>query len=158
MSLIGRGQQARSAITYALRLKPERLVVGDVRGAEALELLSALSGGADGALCAVQAGSPRDAAARLESMARLAPEAPSSAVLNDEIGRGIHVIIHLTRTADGETRVGEISEVTPGHGQGEAPAIQPVFVFKPDAAGGRFSATGHIPAWAEGAPPSTFRA
>jgi pilus assembly protein CpaF len=156
MSLIGRGAQARQAISYALRLKPERLVVGDVRGAEALEVLAAMAGGADGCLCTVQAGSARDAVARMEAMARLAPEAPSLEVLNDEIARGVSVVVHLSRTADGETRIGEISEVT-AH-KGDQPGLQPIFLFKPDSAGGRFSATGHVPAWAEGAPPSTFRA
>ena len=155
--LLGRGAGARQAISYALRLRPERLVVGDVRGAEALELLAAMAGGTDGMLCTVQAGSPRDAIARVEAMARLAQEAPSSQTLLEEIGRAVQVIVHLTRSTDGEMRVGEIVEVSPA-GVGETPSLQPIFSFKPDATGGRFAATGHIPAWAEGAPPSTFRA
>jgi pilus assembly protein CpaF len=153
--LIGRGAQARQAIGYALRLKPERLVVGDVRGAEALDVVSALAGGTDGAMFVVQAGSARDALVRLEAMARMAAEAPGTGALNAEIGRGVQVVVHLTRTAEGELRVGEIAEVTAGT---DGPVLHTVFSFRPDAAGGRFAASGHIPAWAEGAPPSTFRA
>ena len=157
IALIGRGAQARTAIGNAVRLRPERLVVGDVRGAEALELLAALTGGADGCIAAVQGGSPREALQRLSSMARLAAEAPAPEVIADELGRGVHVVMQLVRAADGETRVGEIAEVTPG-GNGDDPGLQTVFTFKPDTAGGRFAATGHVPGWAEGAPPSTFRA
>jgi pilus assembly protein CpaF len=142
----GRGAKARDALNNALRLKPERLVVGDVRGAEALDLIGALAGGNDGCLCAVQASSPRDAVARLTSMARLAPEAPAADALAEELARAVHVIVHLTRTAEGEVRVAEIAEMTPM-------GVQAVF----KAEGGRFAPTGHVPSWAEGAPPSTFR-
>ncbi|HXU71627.1 MAG TPA: ATPase, T2SS/T4P/T4SS family [Polyangia bacterium] len=142
----GRGQKARDAVNNALRLKPERLVVGDVRGAEALDLVGALAGGCDGCVCAVQAASTRDAVNRLTAMARLAPEAPAVEALTDELTRGVHVLVHLLRTAEGELRVGEIAEMT-------SMGVQPVF----KAEGGRFAPTGHVPSWAEGAPPSTFR-
>ncbi|MGZ3407327.1 MAG: ATPase, T2SS/T4P/T4SS family, partial [Polyangia bacterium] len=142
----GRGAKARDALNNALRLKPERLIVGDVRGAEALDLIGSLAGGNDGCVCAVQASSPRDAVARLTSMARLAPEAPAAETLADEIARAVHIIVHLTRTTEGEMRVGEIAELTPM-------GVQAVF----KAEGGRFAPTGHVPSWAEGAPPSTFR-
>jgi Flp pilus assembly CpaF family ATPase len=79
-------------------------------------------------------------------MARLAPEAPAAETLADEIARAVHVIVHLTRTTEGEMRVGEIAELTPM-------GVQAVF----KAEGGRFAPTGHVPSWAEGAPPSTFR-
>jgi pilus assembly protein CpaF len=155
MPLIGRGPQARQAISYALRLRPERLVVGDVRGAEALDLVAAMAGGQDGVMSVVQGSSPRDALMRLESMAKLAPEAPTGAALGGEMGRAVQVIVQLARTAEGELRVAEIAEVLPGDGMA---ACHTVFTYKPDAAGGRFAATGHVPSWAEGAPPSTFRA
>jgi pilus assembly protein CpaF len=108
-------------------------------------------------MCAVQAGSSRDALARLEAMARLAPEAPAHGTLHEEIGRAVHVVVHLTRTADGEPRVGEIAEVSGSSNGGAPPTTQAIFSFKPDASGGRFAGTGHVPAWAEGAPPSMFR-
>jgi pilus assembly protein CpaF len=137
----GRGGTARDAVHNALRLKPERLVIGDLRGAETLDVLGALAGGLDGCLCAVQAGSPREALGRLVSMARLAPEAPATDALNEEVTRGVHLIVQTSRSADGELRVSEIAEVTPA-------GAQPVFTH----AGGRFAASGHVPAWAESAP------
>jgi pilus assembly protein CpaF len=143
----GRGPKMREALNHALRLRPERLVVGDLRGSEALDLVGALAGGLDGCLCAVQAGSPREALARVAAMARLAPEAPSLDALNDELVRGLHLLVHLVRGVDGELRVSEIAEVTPT-------GTQPVFSLKSD---GRFAASGHVPGWAEGAPPSLFR-
>jgi pilus assembly protein CpaF len=145
----GRGPHARSALNHALRLRPERLVVGDLRGPEALDLVGALAGGLDGCVLAVQAGSSREALARVASMARLAPEAPALDALNDEIARGLQLVVHLTRGVDGELHVGEIAEVT-------ASGVQPVFAYKPEG-GGRFAASGHVPGWAEGAPPSLFR-
>jgi pilus assembly protein CpaF len=151
VALVGRGAQARQAMQAAMHMRPDRLIVGDVRGPEAFDLVAAMAAGADGTLCAVQAASSRDAIARLAQLARLAPEAPSAETLREEVARAVHVIVHLARTATGETRVGEISEVEGGQ-------IHAVFTFKPDAAGGRFAATGHVPAWTDGAPPSSFRA
>jgi pilus assembly protein CpaF len=143
----GRGPKMRETLNHALRLRPERLVVGDLRGSEALDLVGALAGGLDGCLCAVQAGSPREALARVAAMARLAAESPSLDALNEELVRGVHLLVHLVRGVDGELRVSEIAEVTPT-------GTQPVFSLKSD---GRFAASGHVPGWAEGAPPSLFR-
>jgi pilus assembly protein CpaF len=147
--LVGRGPNARQALGHALRLRPDRLVLGDLRGAEALDLVGAMAGGAEGVLAAIQAASPREAVGRLESLARLAPEAPTGKALADEIARGVHVVVHLGRASDGEIRVVEIVDLGGGG--------QPVFAFKPDSAGGRFAAAGHVPAWAEGAPSTMFR-
>jgi pilus assembly protein CpaF len=141
----GRGPSVRHAVNNALRMRPERLVIGDLHGAEALDVVGALAGGADGCLCALQAGSPREALARLASMARLAAEAPGLEALNDEIARGVHLVVQTSRGADQELRVSEVAEVTPS-------GPQPVFTH----AGGRFAASGHVPAWAENAP-SLFR-
>jgi pilus assembly protein CpaF len=152
--LVGKGGGARQALSYALRLKPERLVVGDVRGPETLELLTAMAAGTDGVLCVVQASSPRHALDRLAQLARLAPEAPSQKTINEELGRGVNLIVHLSRSAEGELRVAEVVEVAAGD---DAPSLQPIFTHKPEG-GGRFAATGHVPPWAEGAPPSMFRA
>jgi pilus assembly protein CpaF len=140
----GRGPSVRHAVSNALRMRPERLVIGDLHGAEALDLVGALASGCDGCLSAVQAGSPREAMARLASLARLAPEAPPVEALSDEIARGVHLVVQTSR-ADGDLRVSEIAEVTPS-------GPQPVFTHT----GGRFAASGHVPSWAESAP-SLFR-
>jgi pilus assembly protein CpaF len=151
VALVGRGAQARLALQAAMRMRPDRVIVGDLRGAEALDLLAAMSSGAEGCVCSVQAGSARDALARLAHLAHLAGEAPSVDTLRQELARGVQVIVQLGRSAEGEPRVTEISEV-------DGERVQAVFTYKPDAAGGRFAPTGHVPAWADGAPPSTFRA
>jgi pilus assembly protein CpaF len=146
--LVGVGERARAAIGLGLRMRPDHLVVGDVRGAEAFDLVAAMAGGTDGILCAVTAGSARDASGRLAAMSRLAPEAPDPKVLNDEIGRGVHVVVQLGRSPDGEPRVVEVVDCTSGG--------DPIFTFKAEG-GGRFAATGHVPGWAEGASPAMFR-
>jgi pilus assembly protein CpaF len=154
-ALVGRGAAAGRALGQALRFRPQRLVVDDVRGAEALELVSALAAGFDGTAFALQAASPREAVLRLQSMARLAEGAPSSAALAEEIGRAVQVVVQLGRSLEGEPRVVEISDITEGGVDGAL--MTPVFSFRPEG-GGRFTLSGHVPAWAEGAPPSIFRA
>jgi pilus assembly protein CpaF len=148
--LIGAGGRARDAVGLGLRMRPDHLVIGDVRGPEAFDLVAAMAGGTDGIVCAVTAGSARDAAGRMAHLARLAPEAPETKTLSDEIARGVHVVVHLGRSPDGEPRVVEIVDSSGGDGS------EPVFTFKAEG-GGRFAATGHVPAWAEGASPAMFR-
>jgi pilus assembly protein CpaF len=131
-------------------MRPDHLVVGDVHGPEAFDLVAAMAGGTDGIVCAVTAGSARDATGRMAHLARLAPEAPDPKTLAGEIARGVHVVVHLGRSPDGEPRVVEIVD------GGGAEGGEPVFTFKPEG-GGRFAATGHVPAWAEGASPAMFR-
>ena len=155
ISITGAGGDARRAFGAALRLKPERLVVGDVRGPEALDVIAALGGGIDGAIVGIAAGSTRDALARLGAAARLAAEAPSGAQLDAEIGGAVHVVVLLGRGADGEPRVVEVAEVVPG---ADGPAATPIFSLRGDGAAARFAASGHVPGWAEGAPASMFRA
>jgi pilus assembly protein CpaF len=151
--LVGVGERARQAVGIGLRMRPDHLVVGDVRGAEAFDIIAAMAGGTDGIVCAVTAGSARDAAGRMAQLARLAPESPEQKVLAGEIARGVHVVVHLGRSPDGEPRVVEVVDGVSGENGGG----QPIFTFKAEG-GGRFAATGHIPAWAEGASPAMFRA
>ena len=126
-----------------------------MRGPEALDVLSALSGGLDGVIIGVTAASSRDALARLVASARLAPEAPSTQVLETELGTGAHLTVVLGRASDGEPRVLEIAEVSGG---ADGLTVSPVFSLRNEGATSRFAASGHVPAWAEGAPASMFRA
>ena len=145
------GRKARDALNNALRLKPERLIVGDVRGAEALDLIGALAGGCDGCVCAVQAGSPRDAVGAMAAMARLAPEAPPADVLADELAprrardRALDALVRR-----GDARRRDCRDAPPMGG------AAPIFTSRPEGRTLR-RRPGHVPAWAEGAPPSTFR-
>lgn len=144
ISLLGRGDGARHSVAEALRLKPDRLVVDDVRGPEALEIVSALAGGMDGVMLVVRAGSPREALARLESLARMAPGAPPVEAVREELKRGLHLVVQLTRVADGQLRLAEISEVA---GTAESLSVRPIFSSGSD---GSSAPTGHVPEWAEG--------
>ncbi len=155
ISLSGAGGDARRAIAAALRMKPERLVVGDVRGAEALDVVAAMAGGIDGCIIGVTGASSRDALARLSSSARLAADAPQAHVLDAEIGAGAHLTVLLGRSAEGDIRVVEIAEVT---ASADGLAATAVFSLRSDGAGARFAASGYVPGWAEGAPASIFRA
>src|SRR5207247_8492032 len=110
----GRGAGTiRDLLRNALRMRPDRIVIGEVRGAEALDLLTALNTGHDGALSTVHANSPEDALRRLETLALMAGIGLPHEAIRDQLARGLDVVVHLER--DGARRVvaavGEVSAV-----------------------------------------------
>jgi pilus assembly protein CpaF len=108
----GRGEVTiRDLLRNALRMRPDRIVIGEVRGAEALDLLTALNTGHDGALSTVHANSPRDAIARLETLALMAGVGLPHEAIAEQVRRGIDLVVHLRRLPDGSRRVTEILEV-----------------------------------------------
>ena len=108
----GRGEVTiRDLLRNALRMRPDRIVIGEVRGAEALDLLTALNTGHDGALSTVHANSPRDAIARLETLALMAGVGLPHEAIAEQVRRGIDLVVHLRRMPDGSRRVTEIAEV-----------------------------------------------
>jgi pilus assembly protein CpaF len=108
----GRGEVTiRDLLRNALRMRPDRIVIGEVRGAEALDLLTALNTGHRGALSTVHANSPSDALARLETLALMAGLGLPHDVIAEQVRRGIDVVVHLERLADGARRVTEIADV-----------------------------------------------
>jgi pilus assembly protein CpaF len=108
----GRGEVTiRDLLRNALRMRPDRIVIGEVRGVEALDLLSALNTGHGGALSTVHANSPRDALSRLETLALMAGVGLPHAAIAEQVRRGIDLVVHLRRQADGSRRVTEIAEV-----------------------------------------------
>jgi pilus assembly protein CpaF len=110
-SVEGRGEVTiRDLLRNALRMRPDRIVIGEVRGPEALDLLTALNTGHDGALSTVHANSPEDALRRLETLALMAGIGLPHAAIRDQLGRGLDLIVHLER--DGPRRVvAELGEV-----------------------------------------------
>jgi pilus assembly protein CpaF len=111
-SVEGRGTVTiRDLLRNALRMRPDRLVIGEVRGAEALDLLTALNTGHEGALSTVHANSPEDALRRLETLALMAGVGLPHAAIRDQLGRGIDVVCHLARASDGARLVTELAEV-----------------------------------------------
>ena len=108
----GRGEATiRDLLRNALRMRPDRIVIGEVRGIEALDLLTALNTGHDGALSTVHANSPQDAIARLETLALMAGVGLPHAAIAEQVRRGIDLVVHLQRHVDGSRRVSEIAEV-----------------------------------------------
>ncbi len=108
----GRGEVTiRDLLRNALRMRPDRIVIGEVRGAEALDLVTALNTGHRGALSTVHANSPADALARLETLALMAGLGLPHAVIAAQVRGGVDLVVQLEREADGTRRVTEIAEV-----------------------------------------------
>ncbi|HEX2360159.1 MAG TPA: CpaF family protein [Solirubrobacterales bacterium] len=101
----------RDLLRNALRMRPDRIVIGEVRGAEALDLLMALNTGHEGALSTVHANSPDDALRRIETLALMAGVGLPHAAIREQLGRGIDLVVHLARHGDGSRRVVEVGEV-----------------------------------------------
>jgi pilus assembly protein CpaF len=108
----GRGKVTiRDLLRGALRMRPDRIVIGEVRGAEALDLLMALNTGHEGALSTVHANSPEDALRRVETLALMAGVGLPHEAVREQLGRGLDLVIHLARLSDGSRRVVEVGEV-----------------------------------------------
>jgi pilus assembly protein CpaF len=108
----GRGRVTiRELLRGALRMRPDRIVIGEVRGGEALDLLMALNTGHEGALSTVHANSPEDALRRVETLALMAGVGLPHQAIREQLGRGLDLVIHLARLSDGSRRVVEVAEV-----------------------------------------------
>jgi pilus assembly protein CpaF len=147
----------------ALRMRPDRLVVGDVRGGEALELVQAMASAADGTVAVVGGEGARGALGRLTSMASLAAPGASFQALRELVACAVDVVVHVARYADGVYRVASIEEVVGASEDGFH--AQELFAFRGGAEDGGFAAAGVIPAFyaeleARGIPADTaiFRA
>lgn len=111
-SVEGRGEVTiRDLLRNSLRMRPDRIVIGEVRGAEALDLLSALNTGHDGVLSTVHANSSREALQRLETLALMADVGLPHTAIREQIGRGVEMTAHIARDPDGSRRLVEIAEV-----------------------------------------------
>jgi len=111
-SIEGRGEvPIRALLRNALRMRPDRIVIGEVRGGEAFDLLTALNTGHDGALSTVHASSAEDALARIEVLALMAGVGLPSEVIAEQLRRGIDLVVHIARSPDGRRRVETIVPV-----------------------------------------------
>ena len=116
-SLDGRGEVTiRALVRNALRMRPDRIVVGEVRGGEALDLLQALNTGHEGSLSTVHANSPLDALRRLETLALMADVGLPHGAVRDQVGRAVDLVVHQARRSDGSRVVESIAEVVPADG------------------------------------------
>jgi len=108
----GRGEVTiRQLVVNALRMRPDRIVVGEVRGPEALDMLQALNTGHDGSLTTVHANSPSDALRRIETLALMAGLGLPHAAVRDQVASALDVVVHQARLADGSRVVESVSEV-----------------------------------------------
>ncbi|HEV7363236.1 MAG TPA: CpaF family protein [Solirubrobacteraceae bacterium] len=111
-SLEGRGEvSVRDLVRNALRMRPDRILVGEVRGAEALDMLSAMSTGHDGSLSTVHAGSPEEALRRVETLALMADVALPHAAVREQVAGALDLVVHLARARDGVRRLVAVAEV-----------------------------------------------
>jgi pilus assembly protein CpaF len=136
----GKGEVAiRDLVRNCLRMRPDRIVVGEVRGGECLDMLQAMNTGHDGSLSTVHANSPRDAIARLETLVLMAGMDIPLRAVREQVASAVNLIVHISRLRDGTRRVTHITEVQGM--EGEVVTMQDAFVFDYSAgvdANGRF--------------------
>lgn len=141
----------RDLVRNALRMRPDRIIVGECRGGESLDMLQAMNTGHDGSLTTVHANSPRDVISRLETMVLMSGVDLPSRAIREQIASAINIIVQEARLADGSRRIVAVTEITGMEGQ--QIVMQDLFVFKQtglDAKGrvmGYLTATGAMPSF-----------
>ena len=141
----------RDLVKNCLRMRPDRIIVGECRGGEALDMLQAMNTGHDGSLTTVHANSPRDVISRLETMVLMSGMELPSRAIREQIASAVDIVIHESRMADGTRKVVAISELTGL--EGNQVVMQDIFAFRQTGVGddgriqGEFAPTGAIPTW-----------
>src|SRR5687767_1936913 len=150
----GRGEVTqRDLVRNALRMRPDRIVIGEVRGGEAIDMLQAMNTGHDGSLTTIHANTPRDSLSRLETMIQMTGMRLSDRAMRQQVASAVDLVIQVARLTDGTRRITSISEITGM--EGETITMQEIFQFERtgiDASGkviGRFRTTGIRPRFAE---------
>jgi pilus assembly protein CpaF len=150
----GRGEVTqRDLVRNALRMRPDRIVIGEVRGGEAIDMLQAMNTGHDGSLTTIHANTPRDALSRLETMIQMTGMRLSDRAMRQQVASAINLVVQVARLSDGSRRITSISEITGM--EGETITMQEIFQYERtgvDAQGtvlGRFRPTGIRPRFAE---------
>jgi len=139
----------RQLVINALRMRPDRIIVGEVRGDEALDMLQAMNTGHDGSLTTVHANSARDALYRLDTMVAMANLNIPEKAIRQQISSAINMVVHMSRMADGTRKVTSVTEITGM--EGEVISMQDIFLFERTGlstngkVSGRFRATGIRP-------------
>jgi pilus assembly protein CpaF len=139
----------RDLVRNALRMRPDRIVVGECRGGEALDMLQAMNTGHDGSLTTVHANSPRDVISRMETLVLMSGMDLPLRAIREQITSAVDIIIHEARLSDGSRRVVNVTEVVGS--EGERTTMQDLFVFEQTGVSvhgkvvGRFTPTGSVP-------------
>jgi pilus assembly protein CpaF len=143
----------RQLLINSLRMRPDRIVVGEVRGEEALDMLQAMNTGHDGSLTTIHANSPREAIGRLEVMVSMANSGMQMTSIRQQIASSVHLLVQAARLSDGSRRVTSVTEVTGM--EGSVVTLQDIFLFEKlglteeHKVIGRFTASGIRPRFAE---------
>ncbi len=150
----GKGEVSqRALVRNALRMRPDRIILGEVRGAEALDMLGAMNTGHEGSMATIHANTPRDAITRLENMISMAAANLPSKAIRQQISSAISVVVQVSRLIDGKRKVTSIQEITGM--EGDVITMQEIFSFKQTGVGesgavvGYFSASGIRPHFLE---------
>jgi pilus assembly protein CpaF len=144
----GRGEvTVRDLVRNALRMRPDRIIVGEVRGGEALDMLQAMNTGHEGSLSTAHANSTRHVLWRLETMALMSDVDLPAAHVRAQVAAAIDVVVQLARLRDGRRVVWEVAAVQ-GTANGE-PVVEPIFRFDPRHGDGAGYATGFVPSLVE---------
>ncbi|MBB5056288.1 pilus assembly protein CpaF [Granulicella aggregans] len=143
----------RELVINALRMRPDRIVLGEVRGEETLDMLQAMNTGHDGSITTIHSNTPRDALARLETMAMMSEVRLAEKAVRAQIAAAVHIIVQVARQSDGSRRITHITELTGAFS--DVVSMQDIFLFekkgltKEGKVKGRFFATGVVPKFAE---------
>jgi len=143
----------RELVINALRMRPDRIILGEIRGEEALDMLQAMNTGHDGSITTIHANNPRDAIARLETMSMMGSVSLPEKAIRAQIASAVHIIIQASRMSDGSRRITHITEITGA--TTDVVSMQDIFLFEKLGLGlngkvkGRFFATGIVPKFAE---------
>lgn len=158
----GRGEVTqRDLVRNSLRMRPDRIVIGEVRGGEAIDMLQAMNTGHDGSLTTIHANTPRDALSRLETMIQMTGMRLSDRAMRQQIAAAVNLVVQVARLSDGTRRVTSISEITGM--EGDTITMQEIFHYERtgvDTSGqviGRFRPTGIRPRFAERLKASGFQ-
>jgi pilus assembly protein CpaF len=153
-NLEGKGAvKQRQLVINSLRMRPDRIIIGEVRGEEALDMLQAMNTGHDGSLTTVHANGPRDAIARVETMALMANLNLPERAIRQQIASAITIVVQISRLSDGSRRVTHLTEITGM--EEDTVSMQDIFVFEKRGISpqgrvlGTFAATGLRPKFAE---------
>jgi pilus assembly protein CpaF len=153
-NLEGKGAiRQRELVINALRMRPDRIILGEVRGEEALDMLQAMNTGHDGSITTIHANNPRDAIARIETMAMMGSITLPVAAIRAQIASAVDIIVQVSRMSDGSRRVTHISEITGT--SGDIISLQDIYLFEKLGLGpsgnvkGRFHSTGIVPKFGE---------
>jgi pilus assembly protein CpaF len=150
----GRGAvRQRELMINALRMRPDRIVLGEVRGEEALDMLQAMNTGHDGSLTTIHSNSPRDALSRMETMAMMGEIRLPEKAIRAQIASAVHLIVQVARMSDGTRRITHITELTGAYS--ETISMNDIFLFERHGLSsngkvkGRFYSTGIMPLFSE---------